>query len=83
MNEIIVAAPSQLDRHADSERDRLMAEYGRLYGRRCWIFERKARLEYELRAIQSFVAGAVGNGGSLLSAPGVEAPTAVVLAGLP
>lgn len=42
------------------ERNRLLAEYGRLYGRRCAVFERKARLEYELCAIRSFVASVGG-----------------------
>ena len=93
MNEIIVAATPALDTldtykwqnqlqcRRNEERDQLMAEYGRLYGRRCWVFERKARLEYELRAIQSFVANVSGNSGSLLPATGAEAYTAVVLAG--
>lgn len=56
VEEIVVAPPRSVALAATSaerrrERDRLMAEYGRLYGRRCAIFQRRAQLECELRAI--------------------------------
>jgi len=73
MNEIIIA-PSQptstlvnyrQNVEIQRERDKLLAEYGRLYGRRCAIFERQSRLEYELRAIHSYIS-ILGGGGNVV-----------------
>jgi hypothetical protein len=35
-----------------AERDRLMAEYGQLYGRKCVILEKRAQVEKELRGVE-------------------------------
>ena len=67
------------------ERNKLLAEYGKLYERQCYIYERKTRLELELRAIQSMLLennhrknelgsaaniGMIGNGGGGISIGG-------------
>ena len=62
MNEIIIA-PSQsltkyqMNKDLQKEHDQLMAEYGRLYGKKCLIVEKKTQLEYELRAMQAIMTG--------------------------
>eukprot|EP00970_Alexandrium_tamarense_P002664 scaffold375_cov200-Alexandrium_tamarense.AAC.5 len=62
MNEIIIA-PSQsltkyqMNKDLQKEHDQLMAEYGRLYGKKCLIVEKKTQLEYELRAMQAIMSG--------------------------
>ena len=65
MSEIIIAPEYQIQQTAKNyelaegtklERNSLMAEYGRLYGTKCLLLERKTRLEYELRELHSFIA---------------------------
>ena len=79
MNEIIISSPSSQQYHLKQqnqynnrqlERDVLLAEYGKLYGRQCSIYERKSRLELELRAIQKFMladSNSSGNSDRLLA----------------
>ena len=80
MNEIIISSPSSQQYHLQQqknqytncqlERDVLLAEYGKLYGRQCSIYERKSRLELELRAIQKFMladSNSSGNSDRLLA----------------
>ena len=64
MNEIIISpsntgttavAQSTTTTVTTLERNKLLAEYGKLYERQCYIYERKTRLELELRAIHSML----------------------------
>ena len=65
MNEIIISpsnttgttavAQSTTTTLSTLERNKLLAEYGKLYERQCYIYERKTRLELELRAIHSML----------------------------
>ena len=89
MNEIIISPSNTSTTAAQSttlstlERNKLLAEYGKLYERQCYIYERKTRLELELRAIHSMLLennrksemrsadiGMIGNGGGGVSIGG-------------